>query len=74
MSRPGDLLRYSRGFDRGMVYGRDLLKGVIVRRLRARLTRAVYLAREGRDEAPPSAYWQARADLLALLIDEMEEL
>lgn len=66
--------RYSAGFSRGMWYGRDLLKGVIVRRLRRRLVMAVALAREGSDDAPPSAYWVARADLLAQLIDEVEEL
>jgi hypothetical protein len=64
--------RYGMGFERGMVHGRQLLKGVIVRRLRKRLVTAAWLADEGPGMYSP--YWEARADLLELLIREVEEL
>lgn len=71
MTLERDWGRYGMGFERGMEHGRKLFKARIVKLLRARRSTALGLI--GNDGSE-SGYWIARADLLTLLIREIEEL
>lgn len=69
-----DMSRFSQGFASGLEHGRALLLGRIRRRLRELHANALRFTAEGDLASTPSAYWEARADLLQALINEFEEL